>query len=78
MFLMRANPFQGPLGGLGHESQDFFGPWNSSSEAIAVWAQKSPLSEYMYVCKANPPNGPSNGFAQIKNITYRAVSIRGP
>jgi len=26
MFLMRANPLQGPLEGLGHESQDFHGP----------------------------------------------------
>ena len=26
MFLMRANPLQGPLEGLGHESQVFFGP----------------------------------------------------
>ena len=26
----------------------------------------------------NPSNGPSNGFASIKHITYRAVTIRGP
>ena len=26
MCLMGANPLQGPLEGLGHESQDFFGP----------------------------------------------------
>jgi len=26
MFLMRANPLQGPLEGLGDESLDFFGP----------------------------------------------------
>ena len=26
MILMWANPLQGPLEGLGHESRDFFGP----------------------------------------------------
>ena len=52
MFLMQANPLQGPLEGLGHESLDFFVP--------------------------NPCNGPCNGFACIKNITYGAVKIIGP
>ena len=73
MFLMRSNPLQGALEGLGHESRDFLGPLNSSSEARAVWAQKKSRLSW-----PNPSNGPSNGFAPIKHITYRAVSIRGP
>ncbi len=35
---MWANPFQGPLEGVGPENLDFFGPWMATSEASAIWA----------------------------------------
>jgi len=41
LLIIWRRPLCGPLEGLGHESRDFFGPWNSSSAARAVWAPKS-------------------------------------
>ena len=32
-FWCKAKTLRGPLEGLGHESRDFFGPWNSSRES---------------------------------------------
>ncbi len=39
MVLMRANPLQGPLEGVGLVNRDFLGPWNGMSEVNAIWAQ---------------------------------------
>jgi hypothetical protein len=41
MIFMRENPFRGPLEGVGPENRDFFGPEMATSEASAIWAQKS-------------------------------------
>ena len=32
------HPLLGPLEGVGPENRDFFGPWNGTSEASAIWA----------------------------------------
>ncbi len=42
MVLRSATSLRGALEGLGPENRDFFGPWNDTSEASAIWAQKSP------------------------------------
>ncbi len=39
MILMGATSLRGAL--RGPENRDFFGPWNGTSEASAIWAQKS-------------------------------------
>ncbi len=31
------------LEGVGPENRDYFGPWNGTKEASAIWAQKSTL-----------------------------------
>ncbi len=41
MLLMKANPLQGPLKVAGPENQDFLGPEMVTSEASAIWAQKT-------------------------------------
>jgi hypothetical protein len=41
MILRGATSLRGALEGVGPENQDFFGPWNGTSEASAIWAQKS-------------------------------------
>jgi len=41
MVLMRATSLQRALEGVGPENQDFLGPEMSTSEASAIWAQKS-------------------------------------
>jgi hypothetical protein len=43
MILMRANQFRGPLEGRG-------GPWNGTSEASDIWAQK-----LTFLCPSIPP-----------------------
>ncbi len=41
MILMRANPLQWPLEGVGPENRDFFGPWNGNElRASEIWTQK--------------------------------------
>ncbi len=40
MILRGATSLRGALEGVGPENRDFFGPWNGTSEAIAIWAQK--------------------------------------
>ncbi len=42
MVLRRATSLRGALEGVGPENRDFFGPWNGTSEASAIWVQKSP------------------------------------
>ena len=59
MFLMRANPLQGSLEGLGRESRDFFGPCNSWSEARAVSAQQSRKIGIAWCKMAKNKNGSS-------------------
>jgi hypothetical protein len=39
--LMRTNPLQGPLEGLGPENQDFYGPEMATYEVSIILAQKS-------------------------------------
>ncbi len=41
MVLRGATSLRGALEGVGPENRDIFGPWNSTSEASAMWAQKS-------------------------------------
>ncbi len=41
MILRGATSLRGALEGVGPENQDLFGPWNGTSEASAIWAQKS-------------------------------------
>jgi hypothetical protein len=41
MVLMRATSLRGALEGVGPENQDFLGPEMATSEASAIWAQKS-------------------------------------
>ncbi len=41
MVLRGATSLRGALEGVGPENRDFFGPWNGTSEASAIWAQKS-------------------------------------
>ncbi len=40
MVLRGATSLWGALEGVGPENRDFFGPWNGTSEASAIWAQK--------------------------------------
>jgi hypothetical protein len=60
MILIRANPLQGPLEGVGHENRDFFGPDMATSEPVHLGLKKS-------------SNGSSNGFSFIKIIKWRAM-----
>jgi hypothetical protein len=47
MILRGATSLLGVLEGVGPENRDFFGPWNGTSEASAIWAQKSyPQAEH--------------------------------
>ncbi len=39
MVLRSATSSRGTLKGVGPENRDFFGPWNGTSEASAIWAQ---------------------------------------
>ncbi len=41
MILIRANPLQGSLKGVGPENLTFLGPEMASSESSALWAQNS-------------------------------------
>jgi hypothetical protein len=41
MILRGATSLRGALEGVGPENRDFFGPWNGTGEASAIWAQKS-------------------------------------
>jgi hypothetical protein len=41
MVMRGATSLLGALEGVGPENRDFFGPWNSTSEASAIWVQKS-------------------------------------
>ncbi len=41
MVLRGATSLWEALEGVGPENRDFFGPWNGTSEASAIWAQKS-------------------------------------
>ncbi len=41
MVLMRADPLQGGLKGVGPGNRDFLGPEMATREASAIWAQKS-------------------------------------
>ncbi len=46
MVLNSATSLGGSLEGVGPENRDFFGPWNGTSEASAIWAQKSRDKSY--------------------------------
>ncbi len=41
MILRGATSLRGALEGVGPENRDIFGPWNGTSEASAIWAQKN-------------------------------------
>ncbi len=41
MILRVATSLRGALEGVDPENRDFFGPWNGTSAASAIWAQKS-------------------------------------
>ncbi len=45
MILRGARSLRGALEGVGPENRDYFGPWNGTSEASAIWAQKSRNNE---------------------------------
>ena len=46
MILRGATSLRGALERVGPENRDFFGPWNGTSEASAIWAQS-----YWYIMK---------------------------
>ncbi len=48
MVLRSATSLRGALEGVGPENRYFFGPWNGTSEASDIWAQKS-LDFYCFV-----------------------------
>ncbi len=55
MILMRANPQQKPLEGLGPK-ETFLGPEMATSKASATWAQKSRSgTKCIYFVPLNPP-----------------------
>ncbi len=70
MILLWENPFRGPLEGVGPENRDFFGPEIATSEASAIWAQKSRDFQFS---GPTPYNGPRDGFSRNKIITSRAI-----
>ncbi len=50
MVLRGATSLRGALEGVGPENRNFFGPWNDTSEASAIWAQKSrDICRYRYL-----------------------------
>jgi hypothetical protein len=68
-FVMFADPLRGQIGGgWAQEIETFLGPEMATSELISIWAQKS-----LDLQGPTPAICPSNGFARIKNITYRTV-----
>ncbi len=76
LLLMRANLLQGQGGGgWSLEILTFLGPkWQSPNGSMSFHrAQKVSISRAQ-----SPPTCPRNGFAHIKSITYRAVSIICP
>ncbi len=52
MILVRANPFRGPLEGVGPENQGFFG-----AEMAFTWL--------IAISGPTPSKGPRNGFARM-------------
>jgi hypothetical protein len=53
MILMRANPLQGPLEGVGPENRDFLGPETATRKANVIWAQKR--TSITNVCHLSEP-----------------------
>ncbi len=56
MVLRGATSLRGALEGVGTENRDFFGPWNGTSEASAIWAPSidvAPLKAIMYMRHKN-------------------------
>jgi hypothetical protein len=50
MVLRGATSLRWALEGVGPENRNFFGPWNGTSEASAIWAQKSrDICRYRYL-----------------------------
>jgi hypothetical protein len=71
MSLMWANLFREPLEGVGSETRAFSGPEMATSEASAIWAQKSKFSGPTLSV------GPRIGRAQIF-IDFRAHPFQWP
>ncbi len=63
MVLRRATSLRGAFEGVDPENQDFFGPWNGTREASAIWAQKK-----SWFSGPTPSNAPSNDVAALKTI----------
>jgi hypothetical protein len=61
--------------GLVPGNQDFLGTSEMalSLQVSAIWGPKVKISRAQ-----PPPNCPGNGFARIKSIMYRDISISGP
>jgi hypothetical protein len=61
--------------GMGPGNQDFFGPCEmaSSRQASVIWGPNSQDFQ-----GSTPAQMPSNGFALINSITYRALHTGGP
>jgi hypothetical protein len=74
--MMSANPLRGQVGGgWALEIETFGSPvkWHQDVRRVPFGPKKVEIS-----WAQPPPTCPSNGYARIKSITYRAVSIRGP
>jgi hypothetical protein len=65
MVLRSATALRGALEGVGPENRDFFGPWNGTSEASAIWAQKS---QNHYV-----PRHKNNRYIHSYNMQYTVM-----
>ncbi len=79
MVLRSATSLRGALEGVGPENRDFFGPCNGTSEASAIWAQKSCDNRYInsyFIITMNGTFYIINAFSN-KNIVRHYVSGTG-
>jgi hypothetical protein len=79
------HPFRGPLEGVGLENQDFMGPEMATSEASAIWAQKSgdfqgsplPMARVMDLPSSNSLRPSSKKTDALVILCTRHIAIDG-